>query len=89
MAYAGNSIKGRIDWCRWQQFQSPGQREYEEWHAEEDGLWDALLHEDHSKLYQLGPETLFLRYSMGLQDGRSLLRVGNVWPQLRIYRATH
>lgn len=89
MAYTGNSIKGRIDWCRWKQFQAPGQYEFEEWHAEEDGLRDALHNHDHSKLYQLGPETLFVRYSMGLQDGRILLLFGNVEPQIRTPREKH
>lgn len=89
MAYIGNSIKDRIDWCRAQQFQAPGQREFEEWHAEEDGLWDALLNEDHSKLYRIGPETLFIRYSMGLQDGRSLLRCGKCGPQITTHREKH
>jgi hypothetical protein len=76
MAHTTNSILARIEWCRWQRMQAHELRESEEWHAEEDGLQDALLNQDHSNRYRSGPSKLFVRYAIGLQDGVALLRIG-------------
>ena len=78
MAYATNSLMARIEWCRRQSTQAYEQREAEEWHAEEDGLRDAILKRDHSHQYRHGPPGAFARYLMGLQDGRAMLLVGLV-----------
>jgi hypothetical protein len=83
MAYTTNSIMARIDWCRRQKTQARGQRESEEWRAEEEGLRDALLNQDHSNRYRSGPHGIFVRYAIGLQDGRVLLRTGAVGLQFR------
>ena len=84
MAYASNAIMARIKWCRWQRTQARGQHESDEWHAEEDGLRDALLNRDHSNQYRYAPPGMFMRYTMGLQDGLTLLRMGEVG---RLFRA--
>jgi hypothetical protein len=75
MAYANNSIMARIEWCRRQSTQARGERESEEWRAEEDGLQDALLNRDQSNQYRYSPPGIFKRYEMGLHDGRALLRI--------------
>ena len=78
MGYASKSIIWRIEWCRRQSTQARAQRELEGWHAEEEGLRDALLNRDHSNQYRFGPPGVFERYAMGLQDGRALLRTAAV-----------
>lgn len=83
MGYATNSIMARIQWCRRRSTQACKQRESEEWHAEEEGLRDALFNQDHSHRYRYGPSGVFMRYALGLQDGRALLRVGTVGRQFR------
>ena len=52
--------------------------ELAEWHAEEDGLRDALLHRDHTNQYQQGPPGVLERYAVGLQDGDAVLRTAAV-----------
>lgn len=84
MGYATNSIMARIEWCRRQSAQVRGHHECEEWHAEEQGLRDALLKQDHSSQYRSAHPELFARYAIGLQDGHALLRTGAVGPQVRL-----
>ena len=76
MAYATNSIIARIVWCQRKGASARGQHESEEWHAEEAGLRDAFLRQDHSKQYRSGPPDLFERYAIGFQDGCALRRIG-------------
>lgn len=83
MGHAVNSIIARIEWCRRKRTQARGQREFEEWHAEEDGLRDALLNRDHSNQYRYGARGTFVRYVMGLEEGRDLIRVDAVGRQFR------
>jgi hypothetical protein len=83
MAYATNFIMARIEWCRRQRKHARGQSESEEWHAEEEGLRDALYNQDHSNRYQSGSHGLFVRYAIGLQDGCALLRTGAMRPQFK------
>lgn len=83
MGYVTHSIMARIEWCRRKRTRAQGQREFEEWHAEEDGLRDALLNRDHSKQYRYGARGIFVRYLMGLEEGRDLIRVDAVGRQFR------
>jgi hypothetical protein len=93
MAYATNSIMARIAWCLRQRKHARGQRESEEWHAEEEGLRDALYNQDHSNRYQSSSHGLFMRYAIGLQDGCTLLRTGAMRQQFKFFgkgtKATH
>ncbi len=75
----GKSIESRIEWCRRQSTQACAPRERARWHAEEEGLRDALLNKDHTTQYQQGPPGVFERYAMGLQYGRAVL--GTVYHQ--------
>ena len=68
------SIESRIEWCRRQSTQACAPRERAGWHAEEEGLRDALLNKDHTTQYQQGPPGVFKRYAMGLQYGQAVLR---------------
>jgi hypothetical protein len=52
--------------------------ELDGWHAEEEGLRDALLNRDHTNQYRYGPSGVFERYVMGLQDGLALIRAAAV-----------
>ena len=79
MAYATKSIALRIDWCRRQSTQTCAPLERAGWHAEEEGLWDALCNRDRTTQYQQGPPAVFERYALGLQDGRALLRTAAVY----------
>ena len=88
MAYATNSIMTRIEWCRRQSTQASRRREAEEWHAEEEGLRDALLNQDHSNQYRYDPQGLLVRYAIGLQDGRSLLHMGAAGWQFNVPGST-
>ena len=81
MAYANKSIASRIEWCRRQSTQASSHLEFEGWQAEEAGLQDALFNRDRTIQYQQGPASVFKRYAMGLQDGRSVLRAAAVLQQ--------
>ena len=74
MPVATKSIVWRIEWCRRQTMHACERLELDGWHAEEEGLRDALLNRDRSNQYRFGPSVVFERYAMGLQDGRALLR---------------
>ncbi|HYM89551.1 MAG TPA: hypothetical protein VES92_10610 [Nitrospiraceae bacterium] len=75
------SIAFRIEWCRLQSTQARAPREREGWHAEGEGLRDALFNRDHTTQYQQGPPVVFERYAMGLQYGHALLRSAEVYLQ--------
>ena len=81
MASAPTSIASRIAWCRRQSTQARAPHELAEWHAEADGLRDALLQLDHTHQYQQRQPHVFERYVLGLQDGRTLLRTAAVAPK--------
>lgn len=78
MAYANDSIISRIAWCQRQRAQARGDLEREEWHAEEEGLRDALLNRSHANQYAYCPPGVLERYQMGLQDGLTLIRAAAV-----------
>jgi len=75
MALATESVEARIEWCRQQRVRTAQPIECEGWHAEAEGLRDALLSEDHSNLYRDCAPAVFERYVMGLQDGRALMLI--------------
>ena len=75
MAVTSAFIMSRIEWCRQQRLQAHTQAELEGWHAEEEGLRDALLNRDHTKHYRYSPPVVFERYEMGFEDGRALIRL--------------
>ena len=79
MAYTSESIASRIVWCQRQETQSSGQLDLEAWHAEEEGLRDALLNRDHTNQYRDYPRGVFERYLMGLQDGRAMIRIAGLF----------
>jgi hypothetical protein len=70
-----NPITVRIEWCRSQSAQAHTEPEVDGWHAEADGLRDALMNSDHTDNYRLCPPEIFHRYVLGFQDGTALLRV--------------
>ena len=74
MAYWNKSIASRIEWCRRQSTQARTPLELAGWHAEAEGLQDALLDSDQTTQYRQDPASVFERYATGLQDGRSMLR---------------
>ena len=74
MAYLTESIASRIAWCRRQKRQARARLDFEGWHAEEEGLRDALLNRDHTNQYRYCPPGVFDRYVMGLQDGLAVIR---------------
>jgi hypothetical protein len=78
MTYLSESIAARIAWCQRQKSQARAQLELEEWHAEEEGLRDAVLNRDHTNHYRCSPPGVFERYVMGLQDGLALIRAAVV-----------
>jgi hypothetical protein len=78
MANVTSSITSRVEWCRQQSTQAQAPLEIAEWRAEAEGLEDALLHRDHTSLYQQGPSCVWVRYVTGLQDGRALIRTAAV-----------
>ena len=78
MPLATKSIVWRIEWCRRQTMQACERLELDGWHAEEEGLRDALLNRDHTNQYRYGPSGVFERYVMGLQDGLALIRAAAV-----------
>ena len=75
MAYTSESIASRIAWCQRQKTQSSVQLDLEAWHAEEEGLRDALFNRDHTNQYRDYPRGVFERYLLGLQDGRAMIRI--------------
>ena len=79
MMFEPNNLSSRIEWCRWEETQARTPLELEGWHAEEEGLRDALFNRDHTTQYQQGPRCVFERYAMGLQDGHALLRTAVVY----------
>jgi len=81
MAYTNKSIASRIEWCRRQSTQTCASLEIAGWRAEAEGLRDALLDSDHTTQYQQAPPSVFERYTIGLQDGRSVLRAAAVYHQ--------
>jgi hypothetical protein len=89
MAYPTNSVMARILWCRRQRRRASGRLDSEEWAAEEEGLRDALRNQDHSYQYRGGPPEVFLRYAIGLQDGRVLVRTGAIGLQFRFPGKSH
>ena len=82
MADAITSITSRIEWCRRQKTQARTPLEHAGWHAEEEGLLDALLNRNHTYQYQHGPPDVFARYVMGLLYGREVLRTALAYHQL-------
>ena len=78
MAYVTESIISRIEWCRRQKTKVHAQFEREGWHAEEEGLRDALFNRDHMNQYRYCPPVVFERYMLGLQDGLALIRTAAV-----------
>ena len=77
-ASASISIASRIEWCRRQSTQARTQLEREGWHAEVEGLRDALLDRVHTNQYQHGPPGVFERYVIGLEDGYAIMRTAAV-----------
>jgi len=89
MAYPTNSVMARILWCRRQKRQANERLDLEEWAAEEEGLRDALRNQVHSHQCRGGPPEVFIRYAIGLQDGRVLLRTGAVGIQFGLPGRSH
>lgn len=75
MLYAPSSILFRINWCRRQRVQARTDPEMQRWRAEEEGLRDAFLRRDHTSQYRYFPVGVSERYTMGFEDGRSMIRV--------------
>lgn len=69
-----NPVNLRIEWCRRQSAQARTEPEVDGWHAEADGLRDALMNTDHTDHYRLCPPEILRRYMLGFQDGTALLR---------------
>ena len=78
MAYTNESIASRIAWCQRQITQTSAQLDLEAWHAEEEGLRDALFDRDHTNQYRDCPRGVFERYVIGLQDGRAMIRIAGL-----------
>jgi hypothetical protein len=78
MECSSASVVARIEWCQRQRMQACTEPELEGWRAEEEGLLDALLHRDHTKLYRYSPRGVFVRYAMGFEDGQALIRLAGV-----------
>lgn len=66
-------IKLRMAWCQSQSAQARTEPELEGWRAEEAGLRDAMLRQDHADHYRLSPPEIFDRYVLGFQDGTAML----------------
>lgn len=86
MKQTTNSVNLRIEWCRRQSAQACNEPEVDGWHAEADGLRDALMNADHTDHYRLCPPEILRRYVLGFQDGTALLRAARV--QRIIHTAT-
>ena len=80
MVYTNESIASRIAWCQRQKTQSSASLDLEAWHAEEEGLRDALLNRDHTNQYRDYPRGVFERYLLGLQDGRAMILIEGLFP---------
>jgi hypothetical protein len=73
-----NPVTFRIVWCRRQRAKARTKTELEAWHAEEQGLRDAVLHRDHViKYWQRSPRILE-RYVLGFEDAKALMRAAQV-----------
>ena len=83
MASSTNEIFSRIEWCRRQRSEARTPHELEVWQAEEEGLRDAILKTDHTDKYRQLQRDVFVRYEIGLQDGRMLIRSQSVDAQFR------
>ena len=64
------------------------QLELNEWHAEEEGLQDALLNRNHSTHYQYCSPRVFKRYVMGVEDGQVLILANSNGPTLHNLRSS-
>jgi len=74
-------LVARIEWCRRQRREARTQADAEGWRAEEEGLRDAFLDRDRRYPHQYRspiPFDVFGRYAMGLEDGRTLMRLGRL-----------
>lgn len=78
MGHSTNAIFTRIEWCRRQRIFARSQPDVERWRAEEEGLWDAILDQDHMAQYRNAPAEIGERYAMGFHDGQVMLRVARV-----------
>jgi hypothetical protein len=78
MKQTTNPVNLRIEWCRKQCAQARTEPEVDGWHAEADGLRDALMNTDHTDHYRLCPPEILRRYVLGFQDGTALLRAARV-----------
>ena len=74
MAYAANPVIFRIEWCHRQKAKARTETEVESWHAEEEGLRDALFSRNRTSEYEQSPPEVFERYRLGLHDGQVLMR---------------
>lgn len=70
---ASKLVRLRMAWCRRRSTQARTESELEEWRAEEAGLRDAILKQDHTNHYRLSTPEIFDRYRLGFQDGTALL----------------
>ncbi len=86
MKQTTNLITVRIEWCQRQSAEARTEPEVDRWHAEADGLRDALMNTDHTDSYRLCPPEILRRYMLGFQDGTALLRTART--QLMIHAAT-
>jgi hypothetical protein len=80
MVYTHESIASRIAWCQRQKTQTSAELDLQGWHAEEEGLRDALHNRDHTNQYRDYPRGVFERYLMGLHDGRAMIRIEGLFP---------
>src|SRR5262245_28881528 len=80
----GNPLMARIESCQQQRSKAHTEADVEAWCAEEEGLTDALLDNDRTAYFQHRSSAVFERYSLGLEDGRALIRAARVdrWLQL-------
>lgn len=78
MGHSTNAIFTRIEWCRRQRTFARTQPDVERWRAEEEGLWDAILDQDHMSRYRNAAPEIVQRYAMGFHDGQVMLRVARV-----------
>ena len=74
-AQTSTSIDARMTRCRKLRTQGCTQAELDAWSAEEEGLWDALLERDHTHQYRNRPPAVVERYAMGVEDGKTLIRL--------------
>jgi hypothetical protein len=74
MALICTALIARIEWCRRLVRQVATETEAGGWCAEEEGLRDALLDRDRTFNYRFSPPAVLERYTIGLEDGRTLIR---------------